>query len=216
MKHGRSGYMRGCKCGVCVGGQRDYMRTYQRQVYKAAATAVCPVCGDPLARNTIRMHNLCRERLRRAALRRRRATQKLAAASAGTRSRYLWTQGRCAYCGVEFCQRGGIPMAYCSKRHKTRAALNRRKARERGAFVADVSPAKVFAADGYRCHLCGKKTDRSKSVPHPKAPTIDHVVPLACGGTHEPSNCRTAHFKCNYEKGDRLAGDQLALQLAIA
>jgi 5-methylcytosine-specific restriction endonuclease McrA len=54
-------------------------------------------------------------------------------------------------------------------------------------------------------------TRKTASVPHPMAPTIDHIVPLSKGGTHEPINCRTAHFLCNSTKGDRLAGDQLIL-----
>jgi 5-methylcytosine-specific restriction endonuclease McrA len=40
-------------------------------------------------------------------------------------------------------------------------------------------------------------------VPDRLAPTIDHIVPLARGGTHEPSNVQSAHFICNALKGDR-------------
>lgn len=29
--------------------------------------------------------------------------------------------------------------------------------------------------------------------------------------THEPANCATAHYQCNSAKGDRDAGEQLAL-----
>ncbi|WP_227979969.1 HNH endonuclease [Nocardia spumae] len=65
--------------------------------------------------------------------------------------------------------------------------------------------------DGYRCHICRRNTDRSKVVPHPKAPTIDHLIPLSLGGTHEPANVATACFLCNSRKGAIGAGDQLAL-----
>lgn len=87
----------------------------------------------------------------------------------------------------------------------------KRRALKRNAFVAPVYRKKVFEADGYRCHICGKMTSRNAVVPHPKAPTIDHLIPLAQGGMHEPSNCRTAHFLCNALKGDRSAHDQLIL-----
>jgi len=50
-----------------------------------------------------------------------------------------------------------------------------------------------------------------QTVPHPKAPTIDHVIPLAQGGTHEPLNCRAAHFLCNSLKSHQGHGDQMLL-----
>jgi 5-methylcytosine-specific restriction endonuclease McrA len=53
------------------------------------------------------------------------------------------------------------------------------------------------------CRLCGDPMMMGQAVPHPKAPTIDHVIPLAKGGTHEPANVQAAHFLCNSIKGDR-------------
>lgn len=89
--------------------------------------------------------------------------------------------------------------------------VDNRRARKRNAFVEVVYRKKVFERDGYRCHLCNRKTNPDRLVPHPRAPTIDHVIPLARGGTHEPSNCRTACFLCNSKKGDRGGGEQLLL-----
>ncbi|MGV5046877.1 HNH endonuclease [Rhodococcus pyridinivorans] len=97
------------------------------------------------------------------------------------------------------------------QREQKHASEHRRRARKKAAFVANVYRKKVFEADGYRCHICKKKTDKTKQAPHPKAPTIDHLTPLSLGGTHEPANCRTACFMCNAMKSDRLAGDQLML-----
>lgn len=49
-------------------------------------------------------------------------------------------------------------------------------------------------------------------VPHPKAPTIDHVVPLDLGGDDKRANVQLAHFICNSRKSNRLNGPvQLAL-----
>lgn len=100
---------------------------------------------------------------------------------------------------------------YCSDRCGSADARDRRRARQRSAFVAPVSRFEVFSRDAYRCHICWKQTDPSKVVPHPRAPTIDHVIPLARGGTHEPANVATACFRCNSLKGDRGGGEQLAL-----
>lgn len=69
----------------------------------------------------------------------------------------------------------------------------------------------VFERDRWTCQLCGKKIKRDAEVPHPLAPTIDHIIPLADDGTHEPANCQAAHFACNSRKRDRGGGEQLAL-----
>lgn len=117
-----------------------------------------------------------------------------------------WCARRCARPSTK-----GQRPKYCSIRCQQLACFYRRKARVIGAFVEEVPPYKVFEADGYRCHLCGKKTDPTKSVPHLRAPTIDHVVPLSKGGLHERANCRTACFSCNSAKQDRGGGEQFAL-----
>lgn len=133
-----------------------------------------------------------------------------------TRGRATWRSGPCKVCGKHYTT-WNIDVT-CSPechavRHREARAVHkaRRRARKRNAYRADVYRKDVFEADGYRCHICGKKTDSTKEAPHPMAPTIDHLIPLAKGGTHEPINCRTAHFICNSRKGDRGGGDQLLL-----
>jgi 5-methylcytosine-specific restriction endonuclease McrA len=41
-------------------------------------------------------------------------------------------------------------------------------------------------------------------IPNGKVPTIDHVVPLARGGAHSPSNLVAACLSCNVSKGAKL------------
>jgi 5-methylcytosine-specific restriction endonuclease McrA len=73
----------------------------------------------------------------------------------------------------------------------------RREARRRKAFVADVRPLEIFERDGWVCGICG-------DIVTPKDASIDHVIPFARGGTHEPANVQTAHHLCNSRKGARL------------
>lgn len=130
------------------------------------------------------------------------------------------TSGRCRVCSYWFVS---FHMdVTCSsechelrQRNMKRVCRSRRRAREREAFVEDVDPIYIFERDCYRCQLCGRKTLKSKRVPHPRAPTVDHIIPLShgidAGGIHAPINCMCACYKCNYEKGDRPQGEQLLL-----
>jgi 5-methylcytosine-specific restriction endonuclease McrA/predicted nucleic acid-binding Zn ribbon protein len=85
------------------------------------------------------------------------------------------------------------------------------RARRRGARTAErFDPAVVFKRDGYKCQICGDRLAMKQKFPHPKSPTIDHIVPIAAGGLHELRNVQAAHMMCNSLKG---AGgvDQLRL-----
>jgi 5-methylcytosine-specific restriction endonuclease McrA len=54
---------------------------------------------------------------------------------------------------------------------------------------------------------------RTKLVPHPKAPTIDCIVPLSASGSpgYVQSNTQLACFMCNSLKNNRGGGEQLRL-----
>lgn len=51
----------------------------------------------------------------------------------------------------------------------------------------------IFRRDGHVCYRCGRW-----------AGTIDHIVPLALGGTSHPSNLRPACQKCQSSTGATL------------
>ncbi len=53
---------------------------------------------------------------------------------------------------------------------------------------------KVHERDAYRCVSCGSFENL----------TIDHIVPLAKGGSNEEENLQTMCRQCNMVKGDRL------------
>lgn len=80
----------------------------------------------------------------------------------------------------------------------------RRRARLLDAFVAEVDREEIWTRDAGTCQLCGNAIDRSQPWPHPLSMTIDHIHPLALGGTHEPSNVQLAHAVCNSRKCDRV------------
>lgn len=131
-------------------------------------------------------------------------------------STWTYRVGTCSVCGEWFTSRHMDTT--CSdecKRHRAREWRHRgkhaRRARKRKAFRAPVYRKKIFERDGYRCHICGDRTNPKARVPERNAPTIDHIIPLAKGGTHEPVNVATACFHCNCLKSDTGTGDQLLL-----
>jgi len=101
-----------------------------------------------------------------------------------------------------------------SPRHKAIRRKNhqRRRARERIAFVEDVEVMLHFQWQKGRCYHCNRKIDLTKSAPHPKSLTLDHLVPLALGGDHSYANTAASCWDCTCSiKGDRAIGEQLKL-----
>lgn len=73
----------------------------------------------------------------------------------------------------------------------------RGRARRSGAkVVLRVDEDEVIRRDCGRCGICGE--------PVMGPFHLDHIVPLAAGGTHEPDNVQLAHPTCNARKQDRL------------
>jgi len=52
----------------------------------------------------------------------------------------------------------------------------------------------IFSRDGWACRFCQKRTRL----------TIDHIVPVAKGGTSEPDNLQTLCQSCNSRKGTKV------------
>lgn len=98
----------------------------------------------------------------------------------------------------------------CSNRHRGQSrpgSNDRRRAKKYGAPYEFVNPIKVLDRDGWKCHLCGKQLRKEDRGTHkPVAPEIDHVIPLAAGGSHSYSNVACACRSCNAAKGARVEG----------
>jgi len=97
-----------------------------------------------------------------------------------------------------------------TKRHNKECKI-RHIMRKRNAFISNVNSKEIFMRDGWKCQICGGMVLKRAVVPHPMAPTIDHIIPLAEGGTHEPKNVQCAHFICNSKKRDKAVNDQLRI-----
>jgi hypothetical protein len=78
-----------------------------------------------------------------------------------------------------------------------------------GYFNTAVKPSSVFARDGWRCHICKKKTHRVFRVDDMRSATVDHhPIPLSKGGDHDWHNVKCACFGCNTRKSNRWDGQR--------
>ncbi len=161
----------------------------------------CAHCGAAFRTYRLRDEgNFCTKKCRDAFFQ-SKATRELHA-DIGTRS--------CGGCGESFQprQRGGV---YCSERCRRVVDNQTRNARRHRADVREcVSPRAVFERDGWRCQLCGVRVHKSKrGSTHPRAPELDHILPLSKGGDHTYRNTQCACRACNSSKGATPMGQTL-------
>lgn len=79
-----------------------------------------------------------------------------------------------------------------------------RRARVLQARVGPVDLNLLWIRQCAICAICDSRIDRSLAHPDPMSRSLDHIVPLAKGGTHEQSNLAWTHLVCNLRKGTRL------------
>lgn len=63
--------------------------------------------------------------------------------------------------------------------------------------------AMVLDRDGRKCVMCGKTAKDKHADGSPVTLEVDHILPVAQGGTNCESNLRTACNKCNLGRGAR-------------
>lgn len=127
--------------------------------------------------------------------------------------------GRCVVCAGHFlslnmdvtCSSGCQVAHYRAQKQE---AKHRRRARQRASYVAPVHRYRIFERDNWICQLCGEPISKAENYPSLWSASIDHIVPIAKGGAHEPSNCQAAHFICNSFKSDRLEGVGVCLKIS--
>lgn len=87
----------------------------------------------------------------------------------------------------------------CQEKYGKQVYKKHRKEQMRFAYRTPVSFKKIYLRDKGVCKICEMPVLFDKSS-HKWAATIDHIIPLSKGGTHEPSNCQLAHRLCNSVK----------------
>lgn len=57
--------------------------------------------------------------------------------------------------------------------------------------------------DGTQCGICSTNVDMTLVFPNTMRASVDHIQPVACGGTNDPENLQLAHLHCNFIKSSR-------------
>lgn len=103
----------------------------------------------------------------------------------------------CTRCGVAMAQpsqtRASCPA--CRERSKRAKSMRRRLVAASGVTIKEIGE-----RDGWRCHICRKVVDVRRNDAR-FGPSIDHLIPIAAGGSDDPSNLALAHRRCNSSRG---------------
>lgn len=129
---------------------------------------------------------------------------------------------KCAKCGecpskyspyCEPCAARSREEARRRARKKRRWHQNiRKRCRRSGTTYTPVSRKKILDRDRWKCQICGVKLlpkytkMLGTNSPHPRCPTVDHIIPICLGKAspgHIESNLQAACWECNCLKSDK-------------
>ena len=83
----------------------------------------------------------------------------------------------------------------------------RRRALRHDAFVEHVDVHVLLDLQGGACFLCSQPILSDIKHPDPMSLSLDHIMPLARGGSHSYDNCAATHLRCNLVKGVKSVRD---------
>ncbi len=178
------------KARLSSGVRRNAAWTDQRRP-RARAAVLCAHCGGRAIRGFSPQLKYCSVECSIAANEARRRSIRWAARPPKP----------CKACGVVF-DHWRVGLLYCSKTCLDRVEQSKRNAMRRKATIEPLDPFAVFNRDGWRCQICGVKTPKNlRGTYGPRAPELDHILPLSKGGEHSYRNTQLACRQCNRMKG---------------
>lgn len=109
-------------------------------------------------------------------------------------------QNTAKYCGLK-CMAAALREGHDKDRTK-RIKWAAERAMKAGVEFERFDPFEIFERDGWSCYICGDPTPKElRGTRHPKAPELEHRVPISKGGSHTRDNVACACRRCNWEKG---------------
>lgn len=120
--------------------------------------------------------------------------------------------------GLRYYSNPGYCSHECKKKNENRRGhkakskdTHRKRAQRYGvAYDGSITLQRLIKRDGLKCCICGGECDLNDHEWAenfgPTYPTIDHIIPMAQGGSHTWDNVQIAHAICNSKKGKSLEG----------
>lgn len=123
---------------------------------------------------------------------------------------------KCKECGERFEMRSSRSK-FCSPEcgnknyYRTKELKRRKRLQENGKINYRINKKRLIEREGDNCKICGKPVDYNDCrhnedghfIAGPKYPSIDHIIPVAKGGTHTWDNVQLTHKHCNSIKSDK-------------
>lgn len=183
-------------CKSCYHAWYRQRYNVQNPQYEIGDDLVCAHCGETFARRQRRPTIYCSKRCGKKARVQARKPDR-----------------NCLYCDKTMPRSMRADARFCSEQCNSNAHQVTRQMAVRARVARPdelVARSYIFTRDKWTCGLCGKPVSRTKRHPDPLAGSIDHIVPIAMGGTNDLTNLQLAHLRCNWEKRQH-GGGQLRL-----
>lgn len=125
----------------------------------------------------------------------------------------------CKYCGSNFISVKGrlFCSETCSKKfgNKQKEIRRYKRLHENGCVDNSITLIKLYYKFDGVCQLCGEIVDYNDYLIDEKGsfiagenyPSVDHIYPVSCGGTHTWDNVQLAHRRCNTLKSNKFKED---------
>lgn len=62
----------------------------------------------------------------------------------------------------------------------------------------------IYERDKWICQLCKTAVNPKLTFPNPACASLDHIIPLSRGGSHQTKNVQLAHLRCNTSRGNKV------------
>lgn len=190
-------------CAECRSEFYNEARRRETAKRQLETVLLCKQCGDEFYSEGTLARRYCSDRCRSA----------------------WWRENPTGECSTDGCNRPLCARGLCKMHYKRRARelgmmkpepwddrrrenYQKRRALKRGADAELIDNAKVFDRDGWMCGICAEAVDPELKWPDPMSVSLDHVVPLAKGGSHTYDNVQCAHLRCNIQKSDSVPSER--------
>jgi hypothetical protein len=222
----RDCYFQACKEGKVVNVLRERLRidakvreAREREAKQSALQKVCVICGKQFIGKATTSRICSRECELEDKRRYARDATRSLMDKERRRDNYVPKVRACKICGIQFKtsfkkDRNLCCSLKCSDINRALGHSMRnhtRRVRVLGKYHEPISFMAVFNRDKGKCKVCKVKlTMSNRGDICDVAPELDHIIPIAHGGTHTLNNVQLLCRKCNGIKADTVKG-QLVL-----